>query len=46
MLAYLGTQNWWRTFDGYPAYSRFTRGDKTGEFPRIKPPWESLTIKN
>ena len=46
MLVYLGTESWWRTFDGYPAYSKFTEGNKTGEFPLIKPPWESLNIKN
>ena len=46
MLVYLGTQNWWSAFNGYPAYSRFTKGDKTGEFPLITSPWESLSIRN
>ena len=46
MLVYLGTENWWSNFNGYPAYSKFTEGDKTGEFPLIKPPWESLSIRS
>lgn len=46
MIAYLGTENWWSAFNGYPAYSKFTEGDKTGEFPLIKPPWESLSIRS
>ena len=46
MIAYVGTENWWSAFNGYSAYSKFTEGDKTGEFPLIKPPWESLSIRS
>ena len=46
MRVYLGHQDWFRAFDGYPAYSRFTEGDKTGEFPLIKSPWDSMSIKD